>query len=121
MPTTAFDEAWKSGLTPITGGWDQSFSKVRTKFRKYTNGGTNLWIGIASNGVDGCKTRWNSKYKPKGLNNMMPLYETSSDSLRKNMEKELADLVQYLDNVASGGGGGKGSPPYIVFAAWKED
>mmetsp|Transcript_23533 Transcript_23533/g.26104 ORF Transcript_23533/g.26104 Transcript_23533/m.26104 type:complete len:119 (+) Transcript_23533:44-400(+) len=117
---TNFNQAYRGGVTPITGGWSSEWRNVRTKFRNYSRAGDNLWIGITSNGVSGCRARWNQKYKHLGLNRMMPLYETSSDDFRKKMELRLTELMVDLDNVNNGGGGPAGSPPYIVYGCWRE-
>ena len=93
----------------------------RLGFKRHTKAGTDKWIGISSNGIEGCKERWNNTYKNKGLNKMMPLYKTGSDGFRRNLERELISLLESdLENINHGGGGNYGSPPYIVYAVWKE-
>ena len=85
-----------------------------------TRNASNMWIGIASQGESGMRGRWNSKYKSLGLKYMAKIYQTTSDSFRKNLEDELVNFYgSNLDNLNAGGGGGFGSSPYVVYVAWK--
>ena len=120
---TAFEDAYKFQVSPITGGWSNKFQAVRTKLRNHTRNGTEIWVGITSGGIEGCKSRWNHTYKHKEgrLNRMMSLYETASEEFQRNMETELTDLIRNLENVRRGGAGRRGGPsPYVVYCCWKE-
>ena len=78
-----------------------------------------MWVGIASQGKLGMQGRWNSKYKKLGMSKMAVLYQTSSDEFRKKLETELTRFYgDKLDNINAGGGGGIGTPPYVVYVAW---
>ena len=110
-------------LEPVTGGWSVALPDVRYNLRRYTEKAKrgDIWVGIASDGERGCEARWNDKYKPLGMNHMVILYTTLSDSFRKETEKSLVELIGGdLANVNNGGGGPTGSPPYVVYCAWKE-
>ena len=117
---TSFDVAYNKAILPTTGGYVQMSEEVKRRCSALTRGSTAMWVGIASQGEQGMRGRWNSKYKALGLNRIVAIYETSSDSFRKGMEKELTRFYGgILDNVNAGGGGGIGSPPYFVYVAWK--
>jgi len=120
----SFDSAFRHDVSPVSGGWSDSASTVRHVVSGLTRGSRGMWIGIASQGVDGARGRWNAKYKALGMKHMAVVYQTSSDSFRKKMESDLTEfygLVEnggHLDNKCEGGGGGHGSGPYVVYVAW---
>lgn len=120
---TSFDDALRADVHPETGGWKESSTAVRKKISQLTSGSKGMWIGIASNGTDGARGRWNVKYKDHHMRHMAIVYHTSSDHFRKEMEADLVGFYGlkpkgYLDNVNEGGGGGHGSAPYVVYVAW---
>ena len=116
---TRFNDAFRDDIEPETGGWKDSLTTVKKKISKMTSGSDGMWIGIASNGVDGARARWNAKYKGLGMRYMAIAYSTSSDHFRKEMESDLVDFYgEQLDNKVDGGGGGHGSAPYVVYVAW---
>jgi hypothetical protein len=90
------------------------------KLRRLTNGSKKFWVGIASNKRQGCEARWNDKYKKLGMTDMAPLYETSSDDFRKNIESLLTTLCEDCENPIDGGGGPRGISPYLVYVVWKK-
>jgi hypothetical protein len=93
---------------------------VRRKVSALVRDSRNFWIGIASNGEVGVESRWNQKYKGLGMHSIAIVYQTSSDSFRKAIEEDLIDFFQDLcDNKIGGGGGGSGTPPYVVYVAWR--
>jgi hypothetical protein len=116
---TSFNDAFRDDIDPETGGWKDSLTTVKKKISKMTSESDGMWIGIASNGVDGARARWNAKYKGLGMRYMAIAYETSSDHFRKEMERDLCEFYgDYVDNEKGGGGGGHGSAPYVVYVAW---
>ena len=116
---TSFDDAFRRDIMPSTGGWSAESSTVKRCISQLTRNAASCWIGIASNGRDGCRARWNSKYKGLGMSNMAAVYTTTSDHFRKALEEELIDYYgSRLDNMVGGGGGGSGTPPYTVYVAW---
>ena len=117
---TSFGDALRSDIEPASGGWRAESSTVRRKVSALVRDSRNFWIGIASNGIDGVRARWNAKYKGLGMDSIAIVYETTSDSFRKNIEDDLIDFFQdSCDNKVAGGGGGHGSAPYAVYVAWR--
>jgi hypothetical protein len=88
---------------------------------------------MASAGEEGCKSRWNAKYRgiafPSfndlglGLNRMAPLFQTDSvgDEFSQKLEKELTEYFGDVANVVKGSGGGTGQAPFVVYVAWQEE
>eukprot|EP00030_Apusomonadida_sp_AF-17_P003788 a367441_4.p3 GENE.a367441_4~~a367441_4.p3 ORF type:complete len:136 (-),score=21.49 a367441_4:13-378(-) len=115
-----FDEAFRSDIAAEHGGWRDVLSSVRRKVSALTTGHDRMWIGIASNEVDGLRARWNAKYRDLGMRSIAAVYITGSDAFRKNLEADLVDFYEAeLDNEVGGGGGPVGAPPYTVYVAWK--
>jgi hypothetical protein len=121
---TSFDEAFDDKFTPITGGNIEVLESLHRTIGKLSSNCQNYYIGITSNGKEGCRSRWNSKYKNLNYNGMKPIYLTDSDKNRKAVE---ADLIEFskstgknIDNTIGGGGGSSGSPPYVVYFAYKK-
>lgn len=129
--TTTFNAAWSKKSEPVTGGWNVAFEKVKEKlFKKFRTypAATNIWVGIASTTTDGCEHRWNAKYKAMHLDYMAPLYQTTSDDFRKNMESQIITWSKEkpgnkieLENEIKGGGGPVGTPPYYVYVAFRKN
>ena len=123
-PPTPFAAAFRGDVEPETGGWADVSATVKRKVSALTRGARSMWIGIASRGREGARGRWDAKYKALGMRHFALVYETSSDHFRKAMEAELTAFYGiksqggFLDNVVEGGGGGHGSPPYVVYLAW---
>eukprot|EP01120_Amphizonella_sp_Union-15-10_P005328 TRINITY_DN16080_c0_g1_i1.p1 TRINITY_DN16080_c0_g1~~TRINITY_DN16080_c0_g1_i1.p1 ORF type:complete len:125 (-),score=17.44 TRINITY_DN16080_c0_g1_i1:8-382(-) len=121
---TDFNTAIKSKAETLTGHYQQVYEKLKDKIYDYTKrkGAKHMWIGIASRGLEGCRERWNDKYKDLGMTKMRALYQTSSDDYRKRLEALLIDWCAKhgypIDNVVAGGGGGQGTPPYVVYVAF---
>jgi hypothetical protein len=117
---STFDDAFRRDIEPVSGGWRAVNSTARRKIAGLVRGSRNFWIGIASNGVDGVRARWNAKYKGLGMDSIAIVYETTSDSFRKNIEDDLIEFFEdSCDNKVAGGGGGYGSAPYAVYVAWR--
>jgi hypothetical protein len=117
---TSFGDALRSDIEPASGGWRAESSTVRRKVSALVRDSRNFWIGIASNGEVGVESRWNQKYKGLGMHSIAIVYQTSSDSFRKAIEEDLIDFFQDLcDNKIGGGGGPSGTPPYVVYVAWR--
>ncbi|MDD2899562.1 MAG: hypothetical protein PHI31_12720 [Desulfuromonadaceae bacterium] len=93
--------------------------------RHFSNDDDVTWyyVGIASNGVAGCRNRWNQKYKPDGFNRMRAIYHTNSNDFVRQAERELI-YHNWEDpkccNQVGGGGGRLGPPTYIVYVAYKQ-
>ena len=113
-----FDSAFRYDIPPWTGGVQSISTSVRQSISQLTkNSNSRFWIGIASNGDDGCRARWNSKYKALGMKNMAAVYKTGS---RKSMEQDLIYFYsEHVSNKGSGGEGGAGIPPYQLYVVWK--
>ena len=110
-----FDEAFRADIKPSTG--DCRVSCVHTCVCQciscLTRDTTAFWIGITFNKEEGCRKRWNDKYKSCGMNQMaMQVYETSSKDFCEKVEE---DLIEYYkecrpelqNNTGLTGGGGK--------------
>jgi hypothetical protein len=115
-----FNTAYRSDIDPFAGGWRLCASSVRRSISQLTSKQQRgMWVGIASNDVDGVRGRWNDKYKARGMERVAIVYKTSSDRFRKVMERDLTEYYgDRLDNVNKGGGGRSGTPPYVVYVAW---
>lgn len=115
-----FNTAFRYDIQPFSGGWHEARESVIRSIAGLTRGAQHMWIGIASNGDDGCRARWNSKYKGLGMLHMAAVYDTSSENFRRHMESDLIDFfgLDYLDNEKAGGGGPFGTPPYTVYVVW---
>ena len=114
-----FIHAYREDISPYTGGWRENLTNVRQRISALTQNYHKMWIGIASNGVSGCRERWNSKYKALGMKKMAAVYETSSDDFRKKMEADLIEFYRdHVENPVGGGGGPTGIPPYTVYVVW---
>ena len=116
-----YEAAFRRDVDPYEGGWQECLTPVKQCISGLTRNVMRMWIGVTSDEErDGCRWRWNNKYKRYGLNNMAAVYVTNSMDDRANMEAELIDFYQdYLDNVRGGGGGRAGNPPYVVYVAWE--
>jgi hypothetical protein len=121
---TSFDEAYDYKFTPITGGNLEVLESLHRTIGNLSKNCTNFYVGITSNGMEGCRSRWNSKYKDLNYTGMKPIYKTDSDNNRKAVEKDLIDYSKStgknIDNSIGGGGGSSGNPPYIVYFAYKK-
>ncbi len=116
----SFDDAFRHDIDPFSGGWRVAAPSVKRSISQLTRDASKFWIGIASNGDEGCRTRWNAKYKGLGMKSIATVYRTDSDDFRRDMEDELIDFYkEHCDNIARGGGGPRGTPPYTVYVAWK--
>ena len=92
---------------------------VRRSISALTRDARKIWIGIASNGDEGCRDRWNQKYKGLGMRHMAAIYTTSSERFRRNMEDDLIEFYgDLVENMVGGGGGPDGTPPFTVYVAW---
>jgi hypothetical protein len=60
-----FETSYQTETQPLTGVWDAQFSAIRAQFDTLTKNARPkmVYLGIASSGKDGCKSRWNAKYK----------------------------------------------------------
>ena len=71
---------------------------------------------------EGCRERWNSKYKDEEMTRMAMVYQSDSQDSALNMEAHLIDKLE--DDILNGTGGGGGKrtkedkEPYIVYIAW---
>ena len=119
-----FEASFQSEIQPLTGVWDAQFSAVRTKFESLTLNARSkmIYIGISSSGKDGCKSRWNAKYKALGLNRMAQLYLTYEDNAEGRVKIE-NEMGEYFGDVATivKGMSGNGMHPFIVYVAWHEE
>ena len=117
---TAFDDAFRYDIDPFTGGWHEAQPSVRRSISGLIRQASRVWIGIASNGDDGCRTRWNRKYKGLGMRHMAAVYRTSSEGFRRSMEADLIDFYEdFVENCVGGGGGPDGTAPFTVYVVWK--
>lgn len=121
-----FNSAWVGELNnAVEGGhvamyhavWDRVNGVAETAYR--------FWIGISSNGTNGCRARWNQKYSKLGMNSMMAVYRTNhTDNRHAQVEAWLIHDFWDFDNLENpmGGGGGRPSqtPPFVVYVAWEE-
>ena len=120
----SFNEAFRSDIEALTGGRHAVFESVKRRVSQLTRTRTTMWIGIASNGVvDGCRARWNAKYKAEGMQHMAAVYRTNSERFRRDLETDLVEFYKNvddvrIDNVARGGAGREGTPPFVVYVAW---
>jgi hypothetical protein len=112
----------------ITGGYKQQEDAVLNMIKTLTTNGENpFWVGIAGNGVNGVKQRWDSKYKPAAFQRIALVYKTESNkfhaALEKRLVKSLVDLgCSGLQNKVGGGGGKVGAKgPWHVYVAWDDD
>lgn len=106
---------WPSNVLP------ELMSLVRDKVQH--PGVARFFIGIASNGDQGVRNRWNEKYRKRGYSEMCIVYSTSSDDHRKQIEKALVTALwdmERLDNEIGGGGGpASQNNQYSVYLALK--
>ena len=119
-----FVHAYRSGVDPYSGGYQQASTKVKKCISALTRDGkaTGMWIGYTSSGEAGLKGRWNAKYKLIGMQHIAMVYVSDSIDFARNMEVLLIDFyVDHVDNLNAGGGGPVGQPPYVVYVAWTED
>lgn len=123
----SFSEAFQSDINAETGGWRECQEFVCRKISALTRGATGMWVGIASRGDNGVRDRWNAKYRELGMYYIAIVYEMGSDRFRKQMEDSLIDFYRnnfarqdIMHNVVGGGGGPEGTPPYSVYAAWRD-
>ena len=68
----------------VTGQYSEQI--IQTLIRKiapFSRTSTEFYIGISSGGRDGCRDRWNSKYKAMGYTNMICIYESKSKQILK--------------------------------------
>lgn len=89
---TSFDEAYDGKFTPITGGNLEVLESLHRTIGNLSSNCNNYYIGITSNGKEGCKSRWNSKYKGLNYTGMKHIYKTDSDKNRKAVETDLIFL-----------------------------
>jgi len=119
-----FSEAYESEYEPYTGGYNKNFDSIVHSITSLI-GKRNMeefFIGICSQGTEGLEDRWNQKYKNYGYTGIIPLYQTSSDSFRKELETQLTEKFwngEKRGNERKGGGGPIGTPPYFVYIAYK--
>lgn len=118
----SWGDAFQAEVPWLTGGYIavQKSLKKKLYYLVKTKEAHSFWLGIAS-GVSGCQARWDQKYKNAGMNMFYILYESESDTFRKNLEEDLIDWAKKYkynpENINSGGGGPIGSPPYFVYIA----
>jgi hypothetical protein len=119
-----FDEAYFRSGRMSRGGWLSVKPDVIAEINNMVvHGGINtMWIGICSNGESGLRDHWNRKYKALGMMWIVPIYETSSDAFRRNMQQEVIAHFQgspyvNIENLRSSHGGTAGSPPYFLYVA----
>jgi len=75
--SAAFNDLYRSDVTPLTGGYLVVQSTLRSKFSSLTSG-AKFWISITSDGLDGVRGRWNQEYKQRGMHHISIVYTTSS-------------------------------------------
>ena len=118
-----FDQAFIRG-TAVTGGHIQAQPEVIATIRRLTrNVRGKFWIGKTSGGEEGCRERWNNKYKQDGMNRIAIVYESSSQDSALNMEENMiAQFGSQIKKQIGGGDGGwaRSNQPYVVYIAWKE-
>ena len=116
-----YEVAFRHDVVPYEGRWQHCLTSVKKSISGLTQNAMRKWIGVTSDKeTDGCRQRWNNKYKRYGLNNMAAVYQTKSVHHRANMETALIEFYKDdLDNVKGGGGGPAGEPPYVVYVAWE--
>lgn len=120
--TVDFESAFRSDITPITGRYfdDAVHTRLHQIISALTRDGKPFWIGVTSGGVEGCRNRWNNKYKFVGMNSIALVYQTSSGDMVRRMEADLIGFYEeHAENPIGGGGGGQGEPPYFVYVAWR--
>ena len=121
---TDFDDAFDDEHEPVTGGYKQVQPDVIEDINNLTRDRRGkFWIGKTSGGEEGCKGRWNNKYKADEMNKMAIVYESSSQDNACDLEEDLVDIFwERIKNVNRGGGGGwaEDNPPYVVYIAWRE-
>lgn len=116
----SFDDAFRRGVDPTTGGWIATLETVTRRISALAGKDSVSWVGITSSGADGCRARWNAKYKGLGMKHMAAVYSSASHSFVSNMEAELVKHYGHcVDNAIGGGGGAIGEPPYVVYAVWE--
>jgi hypothetical protein len=117
--------AVKKDADATTGGHVQSYDHVVRSIAQQTRSDRDVKefvVGIASNGEKGLADRFNNKYKAMGYDEIKPVYQTSSDYNRKQMESKLVahfDDHPKNENRVGGGGGPHGSGTMTVYVATK--
>jgi hypothetical protein len=93
----SFEEAFDK-FTPITGGNIEVLESLHRTIGKLSSNCQNYYIGITSNGKEGCRSRWNSKYKNLNFPNQQEKILT--------IQLEVVEEVQEV--------------PYVVYFAYKK-
>lgn len=118
-----FDDAFHDSHKPVTGGYIEAQPDVIKdidKLTEYRKG--KFWIGKTSGGEQGCRNRWNQKYRDDGMNSMAIVYQSSSQQFAYDMEVDMIDQFwKKVKNEKEGGGPwAEDNPPYVVYIAWRE-
>lgn len=114
-----FQRAFRADIEPFSGGWIAVGESVRRSIAALIRSEDKAWIGIASNGATGLKSRWEQKYRGLGMQWMAAVYWTTSDHFRREMERDLTQFFRnFLHNRRLGGAGPDGVPPYITYVVW---
>ena len=120
-PRVFFDDAFRDLHKPFVGGYQQAATQVKQSVSALVRPEDIFYVGITSGGVDGCRSRWNQKYKLMGFDQMAMVYESSSPNFVRQLERSLVDFYkEVIMNPIGGGGGGQAEdkPPYVVYVAW---
>ena len=120
---TSFDEAFCDDHSPSSGCWSDQVTQtaVLKSIHELTRQTmAKFWFGKTSNGKEGCRKRWNSKYREEGMTRIAMVYQSHLRDSILNMEAHLL-----ADDILNGTGGGGGKPfegrkPFIVYIAWKD-
>ena len=122
---TSFDEAFCDDHSPSTGCWSDQVTQtaVLKSIHELTRQTmTKFWFGKTSNGKEGCRKRWNSKYKEEGMTRIAMVYQSHIHDSALNMEAHLIGML--ADDILNGTGGvgkpAEGRKPYTVYIAWKD-
>ena len=121
---TDFDVAFNGRHEPETGGYIVAQPDVIKDIKRLTKHRRGkFWIGKTSGGEEGCRNRWNAKYRSDKMNKMTIVYESSSQNFASDMEGDMID--EFWDEIknevrGSPGGLAEDNPPYVVYIAWKE-
>ena len=122
---TDFDDAFDGGHDPQTGGYIGAQPDVLDDIEQLTQDRRGkFWIGKTSGGEEGCRDRWNGKYRSDKMNKMTIVYESrTSQKFASDMESDMID--EFWDEIKNEVRGSPGrlaedNPPYVVYIAWKE-
>ena len=88
-PEETEEESDGESEKPINQETLRTVTTLKRRISAHTRNGAPFWIGITSDGEDGCRNRWNTKYSYYGMNRFRMLHTPCDINQCKQMERLL--------------------------------